>query len=299
MQNAKDDMLPKFIPIYKQALSHCDFMHLQEIRLRAGRPMMLYKTDGKKVYCGKTGEVAKAEDAIFVTPKELESQLAAFCRGSAYAYREDLGNGFITICGGHRVGVAGKAICQAGNGREVLSIKDVSGLGIRIAREFPGCADCVLPYVVSGNRIYSTLIIAPPGVGKTTVLRDLIRSLSAQFRVSVVDERSELAAMCRGEPSFDIGEQTDVLDAYPKEVGLLCALRALSPDVIVTDEIGTEADKIAICEILKGGCKIITSMHGYHMGTNNRHAELFSLFERILWIARDKQKVEVVRCQEL
>ena len=259
MHDPKEDILPKLIPTYKEALAACDFSCLQEIRLRAMRPVILHHRTGR-MFCAGYGASNHRKDALISQPTDIAKQLFAFCRGSAYAYQDDLGNGFLTLRGGHRVGVSGKAVKK---GSSVISMQDVSGLNVRIAREFIGCADNAMHCITDRNRIFSTLLISPPGVGKTTVLRDIARQLSADFKVTVVDERSEIAAVEQGVPSFDMGEQTDVLDGFPKDEGITCALRALSPDVIITDEIGTEADKTAIGEILKGGCKIVTSMHGY------------------------------------
>lgn len=291
MQQMKKEILPKLIPVYKEAIANCDFSDLAEIRFRAGRPMMLYGCDGSVQYCGKYGGTPDAKEGITVTQKDLEYQLSAFCRGSVYAYQENISEGFVTLCGGHRVGVAGRAVKKEGS---VMSLRDVSGLNLRIARAFPGCADAVMPYLVSCGRVRSSLIIAPPCSGKTTLLRDAARQLSRMFRVTVVDERSELAAMQNGIPSFDVGMQTDVLDAFPKNTGIRCAIRALSPQVIVTDEIGTEEDQSAICELLKSGSAILASMHGYSIEeTLARKKDLLSLFERVILLTGTVNKQEV------
>lgn len=290
MPKPKEDILPKMIPTYRSALAACDFYGLQEIRFRVMRPVVLHSRTGR-YFCSSSGAATRREDAIVCQPEDLQKQLAAFCRGSVYAYQDDLGNGFLTLRGGHRVGVAGAAVKQ---GDQVVSMKEISGLCIRIAGEFIGCAESAMPCVTDQNRIFSTLLLSPPGVGKTTMLRDIARQLSSRFKVTVVDERGEIAAMEQGIPSFDIGEQTDVLHAFPKDKGILCALRALSPDVIITDEIGTRADKAAILEILKGGCKTIASMHGYSIReAMENKAELVSLFERILLLEKTGKGVTV------
>lgn len=290
MHDPKEDILPKMIPTYKEAFAACDFSVLQEIRLRVLRPVILHGGMGR-MFCASYGASNNRKDAIIPQPADMAKQLFAFCRGSAYAYQDDLGNGFLTLRGGHRVGVSGKAVKK---GSAVISMQDVSGLNVRIAREFIGCADGAMPCITDRKRIFSTLLISPPGVGKTTMLRDITRQLSADFKVTVVDERGEIAAMEQGVPSFDIGEQTDVLDGFPKDEGITCALRALSPDVIITDEIGTEADKTAIREILKGGCKIVTSMHGYSIEeAMEKKADLLSLFERLIFLEKTEHGAEV------
>lgn len=290
MHDPKEDILPKIIPAYKEAFAACDFSCLQEIRLRVLRPVILHSGRGR-MFCGLHGESNNRKDAIISQPADIAKQLFAFCRGSAYAYQDDLGNGFLTIKGGHRVGVSGKAVKK---GSAVISMQDVSGLNVRIAREFLGCADDAMTCITDRKRIFSTLLISPPGVGKTTMLRDIARQLSADFKVTVVDERGEIAAMEQSVPSFDIGEQTDVLDGFPKDEGITCALRALSPDAIITDEIGTEADKTAIGEILKGGCKIVTSMHGYSLEeAMEKKKDLLSMFERLIFLGKTENGVEV------
>lgn len=296
MHDPKEDILPKLIPTYKTALSRCDFSNLQEIRMRVMQPVILHYRN-ERVYCGEEGKLHHRQYAIISQKEDILKQLTAFCRGSAYAYEDDLGNGFLTLKGGHRVGVAGKAVKKRDT---VLTMQHVSGLNIRIAREFIGCADNILSHIRNESRIYSTLLLSPPGVGKTTMLRDITRQLSGMFKVTVVDERSEIAAMTQGVPSFDIGEQTDVLDGFSKTDGIICALRALSPDVIITDEIGTQEDKTAIHEILKGGCKIITSMHGYSMEeAMERRKDLLSLFERVILLEKTKDGVEGTKWQNL
>lgn len=297
MDKVREEILSKIIPFYSAALAQCDFLNLQEIRFRAQRPVMLYFSGGT-AYLAKTGGATQnRENALYADQSEIAKQVQAFCRSSAYAYQEEIREGFLTIRGGHRVGISGKAVTE--NGR-VTAISAFSGLNIRIAREYKGSADPCMAHIFEGKRILSSVILSPPGTGKTTVLRDAARRLSGQFKVAIVDERSELAASYGGVPRFDVGDQTDVLDAFPKPEGITCALRSLSPDVIVTDEIGTEADRKAVCNILKGGCKILTSMHGYSIEEAlEKKKHIMELFETAILLERRNGVPEVKECIRL
>ena len=181
---------------------------------------------------------------------------------SMYAYESQLRQGYITIRGGHRVGIAGKVVLE--NGR-VKTITEIGMINIRFAREYIGCSKKIMPYVTECGNLLSTLIISPPGGGKTTLLRDMIREMASEKEgktVGVVDERSEIAACYLGVPQNDLGVTTDVLDGCPKAEGMLMLLRSMAPDVIAVDEIGTKEDMQAICQVANCGCKILATIHG-------------------------------------
>lgn len=297
MDNIQAEIISKFPPTYAAALRQCSFCNLQEIRFRANRPVMLYFGDRTSYLAAQGGETDKKTHAIVSDQQDIARLVSGFCRSSVYAYQEEIKEGFITIRGGHRIGISGKAIVDDG---KVTNIGYFSGINIRIAREFPHSADGCMRYICSGDRIYNSIIISPPGVGKTTVLRDCARQLSKRFKVVVVDERSEIAACGQGVPQFDVGEQTDVLDAFPKPEGIIHALRSLSPDVIITDEMGTEADIKAVSTLLKGGCKIITSMHGYSIEEAlEKKRPLMDLFETAILLGRNNGAAEVKQCFKL
>ncbi len=297
MDKVRSELLSKMIPIYHSALDACSFYNLQEIRFRVSRPVMLYYGDRTSYLCKAGGETNKKEHALLASSEDIARLVSAFCRSSVYAYQEEIKGGFITIRGGHRIGISGKAVLDGGR---VSNIDYFSGVNIRIAREFPHSADNCMKHICSSDRIYNSIIISPPGVGKTTILRDCARQLSLRFKVIIVDERSEIAACGKGVPQFDVGEQTDVLDGFPKPEGIIHALRSLSPDVIITDEIGTEADTAAVCELLKGGCKIITSMHGYSIDeAMARKKRLMELFETAILLDRNNGIPEVKQCLKL
>ena len=219
--------------------------------------------------------------------------LSRFCASSVYAYGNNIKNGFVTLPGGHRAGIVGRAVYKEG---KVSNIVDLTGINIRIARECRGCSDCVINGIYKEEKILNTLVISEPNGGKTTLLRDIARHLGEHHKVVIVDERSEIAAVKSGIPQFDVGEHTDVLDGFLKNDGIVLALRSLSPDVIITDEIGTEEDVQAIKSILKGGVKIITSIHAENFcHVKEKKKELISLFDLAIVL----QKREVTECISL
>ncbi|MCC8169046.1 MAG: Flp pilus assembly complex ATPase component TadA [Oscillospiraceae bacterium] len=158
------------------------------------------------------------------------------------------------------MGITGTAVAENG---EIGFLKEVSSLNYRLAREVIGVADKVINQIADGRNVKSTLIISPPGAGKTTMLRDIAHQLSYRgIRVSIVDERREIAAMNEGRSAFDLGFSTDVLEGAKKAEGMLMMLRSMSPEVIITDEIGRGEDAEAIEKIINSGVKIITTVHG-------------------------------------
>lgn len=231
-----------------------------EIRLRAGRPISLTLAD-KCLCINEFGQPYDypAKNSLIATIKDIEITLSYICEMSVYSYTSDICEGFITIRGGHRAGICGKAVLDNG---KIISVKDISSINIRIAREIKDCAAQLMPYIVTGKVINGCLISSPPGGGKTTVLRDIARSLSlAGKKLSVIDERGELGATYLGIPQNDMGAFCDILDGYPKAQGIMQAIRTLSPDVILCDEIGGEDDVKAIIEGMNAGVPIIATVH--------------------------------------
>ncbi len=198
-----------------------------------------------------------------VSQKDIFEVIDFVSNYSIHAYENELRQGFITIEGGHRVGVTGQVLTEKGN---VKNMKHISSINIRISHEVKHCADQIMPYVVQNNRVYHTLIISPPRCGKTTLLRDLIRQISdANSNVGVVDERSELAGCYQGIPQNDVGCHTDVLDACPKTEGMLMLIRSMSPDVIAIDEIGGMEEVDAMKYAMHCGVKMLATVHGESM----------------------------------
>lgn len=273
---------------------------LEEIRLRLWRPLMVVMCDEDLVLRGDGRPASEPADGYVVTDRDILETLELVSDSSIYALEEELRHGFVTLRGGHRVGLAGRVMVE--NGR-VKGIKQVSGFNVRVSREVPGAADPILGYVLREGEcsIYNTLIVSPPRCGKTTILRDLLRQLSdgtpwlgrMGLKVGVVDERSEIAACLGGVPQNDVGVRTDVLDGCPKALGMMMLLRSLSPDVIGTDEIGSEEDARAIGEAVNAGVRIVATAHASTVVELERRASLRGLmrgeaFQRIVFLGRSR-----------
>ncbi len=222
--------------------------NLQEIRLVAGKNCIVQKNGvlyDTKIGLG-SGDIRKVVDSM--------------CRGSVFAMQTSLVDGFIPLAGGHRAGVCGRTVTENG---KITHMTDISAVCIRISKEVKGASDGIIEYVFYKGKVYNTLIISPPGCGKTTVLRDIARQIGNCLKVCIADERSEIAAMKDNVPSYDVGNYTAVMDGVPKAEGIRMMLRTMAPDVIVTDETGSEEENRAISEIVNCGVKIITTAHGY------------------------------------
>lgn len=236
-----------------------DYNCLYEIRLRAGRPLFLIYAGGERFLR------IKGHEPYLVTRQDLKETLEYISGYSLYAYEDEIRQGYISVQGGHRVGVTGKVIL---NGDRIKGMKYISCINVRLSHQLPGCADAVMPYIQMQNHIAHTLIISPPRGGKTTLLRDVIRQLSngregiSGVTVGVVDERSELAGSWQGIPQNDLGMRTDILDACPKAEGMKMLVRSMSPDVVAVDELGREEDFRAVESVIYCGCRLIATAHG-------------------------------------
>ena len=222
---------------------------LREIRVRAGQSIRLSTRQGETI--------CPCEP----TPQQVAQMAEALCEHALYARAEEQRSGFVTLRGGHRMGLCGRVICQ---GQSIRALRDISSFCIRIAGQWRGAADGLIGQLTDENGFCrSTLIVGLPGMGKTTLLRDSLRRLSeAGRRVCVVDERSEIAAMCDGLPQLEVGPCTDVLDGCGKEAGLRWLLRYLSPEVLVTDELSDTLDAQAALEAIRSGVSMLATVHG-------------------------------------
>lgn len=239
---------------------------LQEIRLRAGMPLSVWIENRERFVDALGRIVDRPEKAARTTPEELENLLKHLCRYSVYAFADEIRQGFLTVQGGHRIGLAGQVILD-GDGR-IKNMKYIRYLNIRIAHQVRGAADPVIPHIFEEGKVLNTLLISPPGGGKTTMLRDMIRQVSEGtaygegVNVSVVDERSEIAGSYLGVSQNDVGIRTDVLDGCPKVEGMMLLIRSMAPQVLAVDELGSIEDVRALQMAGGCGCRLLATVHG-------------------------------------
>ena len=248
---------------------------LQEIRIRNKRPLVIKTEKGETVLGEGVNQV--------VSESEMNAVVARVSAYSLYAFEEELRQGFLTIAGGHRVGFCGKAVLEDG---KIKTLRKISSINIRFAREVIGCGERWMPYLYEGDRLCHTLIISPPGCGKTTLLRDCIRLISNGWgkhrgqTIGVIDERCEIAPMVDGVAQMDIGIYTDVLEGCPKAEGMLLLLRSMAPQVIAVDELGKAADFVALESLLCAGVTVLSTVHGHDMEELNRNPHLHQMMEK-------------------
>ena len=226
---------------------------VSEIRIRSKRPAVCVEFSGRTTICSEP-----------FSAREIAEIFAEICRYSVYSFENDIARGFITLDGGHRVGICGTCVYKNG---KIETIREISSLNIRIAHEITGCSDELFSCVFA-DKPRSLLLGGAVMSGKTTILRDLARRLSERFRVVIIDERGEISASVKGVPSFDVGLNTDVLCGCEKSDGIIMALRTLSPEIIICDEIANDENALEQCAFC--GTKIIASAHAGSL------SELFS-----------------------
>lgn len=261
----------KLMPLHlRQIFIHSNLMFdkLTEIRIRSGYPLLLNYA-GRETFLASDGVISQEpKNAYIIAQEDIRSMVDVISHYSLYAFEEEVRQGYLTVSGGHRIGLAGKVVMEGG---KVKTIRNITYMNIRIAHQILGCGRHVHPKLYDRYGYKHTLIISPPGCGKTTLLRDLIRLSSegsdgrAGVTVGVVDERSEIAACYQGIPQLDVGCRTDVLDGCPKAVGMLMLLRSMAPVVLAVDEIGSPEDYQTIRYVLNAGCAILATVHGITM----------------------------------
>ena len=270
-----EEILNFFPEDIKQKINQNLLEDLEEIRIRTHKPILL-----------KNKQTEKQIDYP-ITPDTVLQILQKVCENSIYSYQNQICNGFITLNGGHRVGITGNAVMKDG---QVINLNYISSLNFRIARQVFNCGDVALPYILkaSCNDIYNTLIVSPPGLGKTTLLRDLVRKISngipeINFKgmtIGVVDERGEISAMDKGVPQNDIGMRTDVIENISKALGMKMLVRSMSPKIIVADEIGSIEDIEAIEYAVCSGVRGIFTAHGANIEEVKKNPILNQLIEK-------------------
>lgn len=279
------DILKFFSRDIKQILSKYNFDGLEEIKIRNNNPIILKYHNGENVL----DNVANTESIL--------QTLSIMCDNSIYSFQNQICNGFITLNGGHRVGICGNVVFQ---NEQVVNINYISSLNFRVARQVKGCSNEVAKNVIrDSNNIYNTLIVSPPGCGKTTILRDLIRQLSNGIdeynflgqTIGVADERGELSAMYKGIPQNDLGIRTDILENIPKSIGMKMIIRSMNPKILCTDEIGSNQDVEAINYAVCCGINLIFTAHGQEFNDLLNNPSLKELiykycFDKIIFLTR-------------
>ncbi|MBO9129699.1 stage III sporulation protein AA [Bacillus sp. 165] len=279
------DVLPKEMGAIIQQIPSSLKERMEEIRIRIHRPLECV-ISGKPQFLQYT---ATSEDGIY-----LLNKLSQY---SIYTMEEELKRGYVTLRGGHRVGLAGKVVTEGGM---VKIIRDVASFNIRIAREKIGIADPLVRYLYK-ERWLNTMIIGPPQTGKTTLLRDFARIMSIgaeeeripSCKVGIVDERSEIAGCLKGIPQYQLGTRVDILDACPKAEGMMMLIRSMSPDILIVDEIGRQEDSEAIIEAVNAGVQLFVTAHGYEYEDLFKRPSLkaiveLGIFERFVELSKTK-----------
>lgn len=287
------DLLPDRLKQSVPGFPRETMAQVEEVRLRAGRPVAL-----------TVSGMVQNLDGPAVEQRELEWLLQAASGWSLHTVLDQLRDGYITVDGGHRLGVAGTTVMEEGR---VRTIRDISSINMRVARQIKGCAREITLQIYTGGRVKNSLILAPPGAGKTTMLRDMVRMVSEQgVRVAVADERGELAAVWRGQPQMDLGGCTDVLSGCPKAQGIQMLLRGMNPQVVAVDEITAPEDVCAMEQAVGCGAAVLATAHAERVEDLRRRTVYRDLlqagvFERFVFLGRQdgKRTACVKEVQEL
>lgn len=244
------------IVVKREVLKISELEEIQEIRLRINKPMEIILNNRDVL------------TSYICTEEDLRNIIQKISNYSVYAFEEEFKYGYITIKGGHRIGLCGDCVIENG---QIKTIKNIASINMRVCREVINCSKNIIEYISENDNLLNTILISPPKCGKTTMLRDIARTLSngdnslklRGRKVSIIDERSEIGACYLGVPQLNVGVRTDIYDGCIKSQGIMMAIRALSPEVIICDEIGTEKDIESILLAMNSGVNVVTSIHGF------------------------------------
>lgn len=292
MNKLSDEILNSLSPKLREKIINVQYedLNIEEIRLRVEKPLIINSNNRDYFYNNSMNKLdIKNLNSYVVKKEDIEQTFQLMCKYSIHSFIDDIKKGFITLKGGHRVGIVGKVIIEEG---QVKNIKHISSLNIRISREVLNCSEKVLNHIIkSSNEVNNTLIISPPQCGKTTLLRDIVRNLSNGnkekgfngIKVALIDERNEISGSYLGVAQMDVGIRTDIIETCPKDIGIMMLLRAMSPNLIVTDEIGSEKEIKALYTALNGGVSLITTVHGNSIEDIRERKELSKLLDKELF----------------
>jgi stage III sporulation protein AA len=278
-----------------------DFDRLQEIRLRVNRPLSVFSGEFSGVL-SPTGSIGYAQGggAAAVTVSDIKYTFESICQFSVHSFKREIASGFVTVAGGHRAGFCGTAVTSETDNAEIETVKNISGINFRIARQVKGAADGLYSAVYAKNPATpSVLICGTPGSGKTTLLRDLSRKLGNRLKTAIIDERGELAAVWGGIPGNDTGAFSDVLDGYPKRYGIETAVRVMSPQVIICDEIGGGGDLEAVRYAKNSGCAVAAAIHANSFDDILRKGITDDLFDYIVFLSGTENPSAIREIREI
>lgn len=284
LEKSKGEILSKILPthIFSATIEKINYQQLNELRLRVEKPIVVY-LGGQAYFLSENGITNNIGSAIICKKEDIDNIVFRASECSIYAVNEQIKKGYLTISGGIRIGLSGSAVCD---NLEVKTIKNFNSLVIRIPHKVKNCSLTAFKYILEDNCLYNTLIISPPGAGKTTFLRDFVSQLSQRnicFNVLVLDERGELAAINEeGENILD-SNFTDVLSFISKSDGFLLGIRALNPNLIICDEIGADEDIKAIEYACSCGVSVISSIHAGSIAELKQKSNFSTLLSKKLF----------------
>ncbi len=271
----------KYLPAKpRNLLTFTNVGEAEEIRLRKGLPLVVNFSDNSYFLTNNGTFTQNINNAVMISENDIKEALELIVKSSLYTAENSLKQGFVTVEGGNRIGVSGSAVIT---NSKISSIRNISGLNYRIAKEIFGASDKIIDNIYRDNRVQNTLIISPPCCGKTTILRDIARNLSNKgLKVSIADERNEISALSSGYIGFDLGYSADVLEGASKKDAFRILIRSMSPDVIITDELGGDEDYHSVKKAIHSGVSVIASVHAESRNeffrTNYKFKDLFSCF---------------------